>query len=335
FQFSSQPRLFNDTWEFDGATWQPADAPGDLPPDWGGATAFDAIRHRAINYGGEFERLILQCSPSGGCNFVRITQPGTGTRVYEGDGWTFVPIRPVAGSGTGIGSAFDAARDRMLLYGGDLAPLQQAEFVQPTDDDGDGIESAQDNCPFVVNPDQTDTDRDGAGDACDNCPGIANPTQRDLDRDGLGDACDDDQDGDGVPNADDVCPASYVDGRPAASIGGGGGPDTDGDGLADDCDACPHDPSNDQDRDGICGDADNCPGAFNPLQEDSNADGSGDACQPVLVLGSVLQDGGTDLEVEARAFDPEGDRLSGTIEFFATSTITLRTLDLASPDPCA
>jgi len=33
------------------------------------------------------------------------------------------------------------------------------------------------------------------------------------------------------------------------------------------------------DGDGICGGVDNCPTAFNPLQEDSDSDGLGDACE--------------------------------------------------------
>jgi len=335
FQFAPSPRLFNDTWEFDGAVWQPVDAQGDLPPNWGGATAYDPVRRRAMNNGGVFERLILNCSPFGGCTLFRVFQPGTGTRVYDGTGWSIVPTRPTGDSGEGIASAYDGARDRMFVYGGDNLPGRQAEYLQPVDDDGDGIESMRDNCPLAANPDQADGDHDGFGDVCDNCPGVANPTQRDLDRDHLGDACDDDIDGDGVANRDDACPASYVDGRPSASIGGGGGPDSDGDGIADDCDACPHDPANDADRDGICGDVDNCPTTFNPLQDDTNHDGSGDACQPTLFLGNVQQDGGSTLEVMARAFDPNGDLLSGSIEFFEHDTFTLRTLDPSSPNPCA
>jgi len=35
------------------------------------------------------------------------------------------------------------------------------------DSDGDGISNSQDNCEFVINPEQTDTDGDGIGDACD------------------------------------------------------------------------------------------------------------------------------------------------------------------------
>jgi hypothetical protein len=58
------------------------------------------------------------------------------------------------------------------------------------DPDGDGIVCGNDNCPFVVNPDQRDADNDGVGDACDNCPAVANQDQADLDGDGVGNACD-------------------------------------------------------------------------------------------------------------------------------------------------
>jgi hypothetical protein len=57
------------------------------------------------------------------------------------------------------------------------------------DSDGDGVCDAEDNCPFVANPDQTDSDGDGIGDACDvAAPNLtatighspANPTAADL-----------------------------------------------------------------------------------------------------------------------------------------------------------
>lgn len=38
--------------------------------------------------------------------------------------------------------------------------------VEPQDEDGDGVEDGEDNCPDVPNPDQADADGDGVGDAC-------------------------------------------------------------------------------------------------------------------------------------------------------------------------
>ena len=56
------------------------------------------------------------------------------------------------------------------------------------DDDGDGLNDAEDPCPL----DDSDDDRDGDGipDACDNCPEDSNASQVDSDGDGAGDACD-------------------------------------------------------------------------------------------------------------------------------------------------
>jgi Thrombospondin type 3 repeat len=53
---------------------------------------------------------------------------------------------------------------------------------------------------------ETDTDGDGLAGGYDNCPGTANPDQADLDGSGGGDVCDPDDDGDGVPDADDAFP---------------------------------------------------------------------------------------------------------------------------------
>src|SRR4029077_572478 len=116
-------------------------------------------------------------SPIGaGCTLFRYPQPFAGTRVYDGTGWSNVATRPTAGFGTGMASAYDGVRDRMLVYAGITTPGLHSELIQPVDDDGDGIESARDNCPLAANPDQADGDHDGFGDVCDNCPGVANPT---------------------------------------------------------------------------------------------------------------------------------------------------------------
>lgn len=111
--------------------------------------------------------------------------------------------------------------------------LDEAEHTR-ADQDRDGIEDAQDNCPDVPNPDQRDTDRDRQGDACDDCP-LDYPTQ-DRDGDGLDDACDPcpfgpshDEDGDGLFDGCDVCPGDADPGQL----------DSDGDGIGDPCDSDP------------------------------------------------------------------------------------------------
>lgn len=44
------------------------------------------------------------------------------------------------------------------------------------DDDDDGIQDSQDNCPVDANPFQSDVDSDLAGDICDSCPGYSPDT---------------------------------------------------------------------------------------------------------------------------------------------------------------
>lgn len=58
---------------------------------------------------------------------------------------------------------------------------------------------------------------------------------------------------------------------------------------------CARHADNDQDFDGILDDQDNCPNTWNRFQEDSNADGTGDACD-----GSEPEPETTDPEIEAR-----------------------------------
>jgi hypothetical protein len=99
----------------------------------------------------------------------------------------------------------------------------------------------------------------------------------------------DDLDGDGIPNAADLCPTVFDPIRPLDGLDTAGAAqrDHDRDGLGDVCDPCPTDPGadacappnpNDSDGDGRDNPVDNCPRDFNPQQEDRDFDGIGDAC---------------------------------------------------------
>ncbi|MCP5152825.1 MAG: thrombospondin type 3 repeat-containing protein [Ectothiorhodospiraceae bacterium] len=84
-----------------------------------------------------------------------------------------------------------------VTVSGDLPELDAAdntasfETEVALDTDGDGTPDVLDN----------DDDGDGVDDGEDNCPLDANANQLDTDEDGEGDACDDDDDGDGIPDA--------------------------------------------------------------------------------------------------------------------------------------
>ena len=107
-------------------------------------------------------------------------------------------------------------------------------------------------------------------------------TYTDSDLDGLKDNCDDDDDNDGVLDADDNCPLLF---NPDQS-------DNDNDGEGNACD-------DDDDNDGVLDIEDNCPLTYNPTQDDRDNDGIGDACDTIEINVS-------------EAISPNGDGVNDT-----------------------
>jgi hypothetical protein len=181
-----------------------------------------------------------------------------------------------------------------------------ASIPDPGDTDCDGARtdgpSPADNCPEVRNADQGNTD--GPFSPAD--PAAADGSTKPMaSGDGAGDACDDDDDADGVPDAQDNCrivrnPDQFDeppgDGRGDAPDGTDLCPPTDGDGdgTIDEDDNCPTIANRDQadfdrdrrgdvceyddDGDNVSDGTDNCPMAANSEQADRDGDGIGTAC---------------------------------------------------------
>jgi hypothetical protein len=125
-----------------------------------------------------------------------------------GDGTTSTAKNPVHTFGMASAGGYDVKLTVHDGFGRSDSVIQKVVVLDPSsDDDGDRVPNASDNCPTVPNPDQKDADGDGRGDACDltphgdpdgdgvdqavdNCPATPNPGQEDADHDGVGDACD-------------------------------------------------------------------------------------------------------------------------------------------------
>jgi hypothetical protein len=127
----------------------------------------------------------------------------------------------------------------------------------------------------------------------DNCQFVVNPDQADLEGDGLGNICDADNDNDN--RLDDGDMDGIEGNHPCACLGTNNPPN-----CTDNCDDnCPllHNPGQiEQDGDGVGKDCDNCAEgtpnqAFNPTQADNDMDALGDACDADDDNDTILDDG--------------------------------------------
>jgi hypothetical protein len=197
------------------------------------------------------------------------------------------------------------------LLGAALAALLLAAGAAGAgpDRDLDGVPDAVDNCPAAFNPDQEDHDEDGVGTTCDPTPGIAADEShvvlylRDQRGRPVSGACFDATvtKADGVEEADSLCAGlepgwALVDlfspedaavtieqtERPAGCAGGLASalsqPFVPGAWHVVDVRYRCGTPDVDSDFDGVANDSDNCPSTFNPDQEDTDEDGSGNSC---------------------------------------------------------
>nr|WP_233261852.1 OmpA family protein [Vitiosangium sp. GDMCC 1.1324] len=199
-------------------------------------------------------------------------------------------VEAYALGGPGFGDAPGTPSFRVLLGvavgGGDRSAAVRR------DDDGDGVENADDACPTAAGPAERqgcpvkDADQDGTEDSVDKCPtepGLASRQGcpvRDSDKDGIEDERDrcpteagpaerwgcpvKDSDQDGVEDERDRCPTEAG----PASRWGCPVRDSDKDGVEDERDACPTEagltelrgcPARDSDGDGVADHLDNCP----------------------------------------------------------------------------
>ena len=199
-----------------------------------------------------------------------------------------IGMRQVSGDadGDGIANAIDPDDDGDGH--GDSDDRFPADAAEWNDSDGDGVGDNADAFPFDF-WETRDTDGDGVGDGWDNDDdndGVADaddPRPLDTDDDGADNPVDPDDDGDGVADAHDRFPLDAAESADTDGdgIGDNADPDADNDGVADADDALPLDASetSDADGDGVGDNADAFPDDAAEWS-DFDGDGVGDNADP-------------------------------------------------------
>lgn len=128
----------------------------------------------------------------GGTDFCTTTYDDTWE--YDGGTWAQVPSLTAPDGRHGHDMVYDAVRGEVVLFGGDLGPLNDWDvrgdtwtFGEPSDTDGDGVPDEDDGCPNDPNKIEpgicgcgmldTDTDGDDTVDCDDPCPNDANKVE--------------------------------------------------------------------------------------------------------------------------------------------------------------
>ena len=192
------------------------------------------------------------------------SDPGTG--INQGSGYVFARSGS-AWSETDRLTASDGAEGDYLGWSVAL-DAGTALLGAPTADAGDPNDNTlKDQGAAYVFLLVSDDDGDGVSNEIDNCPAMTNAGQGDGDGDGIGDACDANlNDGpSGDLDGDSVVNSNDSDDADPCVPTASGTPNADGDNVRDACDANDNDgPNGDLDGDGSTNADDSCPNSFGP-----------------------------------------------------------------------
>jgi hypothetical protein len=104
----ASPNLLNDTWEYDGVDWTRRDPPVKPPPRRLATMVYDPVHQLVVLFGGEANSVLA----------LDTFFPRDDMWTFDGNTWTEVKPSPRPSPRTWAGTAWDTARSRLVLYGG-------------------------------------------------------------------------------------------------------------------------------------------------------------------------------------------------------------------------